>query len=311
MKARRIGFIGIGVMGSAMARHLAAAGHTLTLYDLDAKAARKAARAISGAAVAKSPRNVGETSDIVITMLPNGEAVRACVEADDGLAAGMRPGTLLIDCSSAEPWLTRATATILAERGIEMIDAPVSGAQEGAEAATLVFMCGGSDDALKRARPILKLMGKHIFHLGPVGAGHTMKSVNNLATALTCLGTAEAMIIGKAHGLEPSAMIDVLNVSTGQSFVTSRKYGEQVVGRRFDDPFKLSLMRKDVTIALSLAGDSHLDLPVSKLGKKLWSDADVAMGEGSSVMDIARWYELETGIALADAKSRQRKPKKA
>lgn len=311
MKSRRIGFIGIGVMGSAMARHLAAAGHMLTLYDLDSATIRKAARRIAGASIARSPKEAGEKSDIVITMLPNGEAVRACVEADDGLAAGMKRGTLLIDCSSAEPWLTRATAKVLAIRGIDMIDAPVSGAQEGAETATLVFMCGGSDGALKRAKPILKLMGKHIFHLGPVGAGHTMKTVNNLATALTCLGTAEAMIIGKAHGLEPSAMIDVLNVSTGQSFVTTRKYGAQVVGRRFDDAFKLSLMRKDVTIALSLADDSRLDLPVSKLGKKLWSDADAAMGEGSSVMDIARWYELETGIELADAKPKLRTPRNA
>lgn len=311
MKSRCIGFIGIGVMGSAMARHLAAAGHMLTLYDLDSPTTRKAARRIAGASIARSPKEVGEKSDIVITMLPNGEAVRACVEADVGLAAGMKRGTLLIDCSSAEPWLTRATAQILAIRGIDMIDAPVSGAQEGAETATLVFMCGGSDGALKRAKPILKLMGKHIFHLGPVGAGHTMKTVNNLATALTCLGTAEAMIIGKAHGLEPSAMIDVLNVSTGQSFVTTRKYGPQVVGRRFDDAFKLSLMRKDVTIALSLADDSRLDLPASKLGKKLWSDADAAMGEGSSVMDIARWYELETGIELADAKPKLRNPRKA
>lgn len=311
MKSRRIGFVGVGVMGSAMARHLAAAGHTLTLYDLDAKAARRAARNIPGAAVAKSPRDVGENSDIVITMLPNGEAVRACVEADDGLAAGMKPGTLLIDCSSAEPWLTRQTAKTLARRGIDMIDAPVSGAQEGAETATLVFMCGGSDTALKRAKPTLKLMGTHIFHLGPIGAGHTMKTVNNLATALTCLGTAEAMIIGKAHGLEPSSMIDVLNVSTGQSFVTSRKYGPQVVGRRFDDAFKLSLMRKDVAIALTLADEGRLDLPVSKLGKKLWSDADAAMGEGRSVMDIARWYELETGVELADAKPKPRKSKKA
>ncbi len=311
MKSRRIGFVGVGVMGSAMARHLAAAGHTLTLYDLDLAAARKAARRIKGGGVAKSPRDVGENSDIVITMLPNGEAVRACVEADDGLAAGMKPGTILIDCSSAEPWLTRQTAKTLARRGIDMIDAPVSGAQEGAETATLVFMCGGSDAALKRAKPILKLMGTHIFHLGPIGAGHTMKTVNNLATALTCLGTAEAMIIGKAHGLEPSAMIDVLNVSTGQSFVTSRKYGPQVVGRRFDDAFKLSLMRKDVAIALTLADEGRLDLPVSKLGKKLWSEADAAMGEGRSVMDIARWYELETGVELADAKPKPRKSKKA
>jgi 3-hydroxyisobutyrate dehydrogenase len=296
----RVGFIGLGVMGSAMAGHLAKAGHTLALYDLDLQTAARIAGHHAGAVATRSPGEVGEVSEVVFTMLPNGEAVRDCVCGADGIAKRLQPGSVLVDTSSAEPWLTRETATRLREHGIGMIDAPVSGAQEGAESATLVFMCGGDADDIARVRPLLDLLGRHVFHLGPIGSGHTMKAVNNLATALTCLGTAEAMLIGKAHGLKPSAMIDVLNVSTGMSFVTQKKYGPQVVERRFDDAFKLALMLKDVRIANTLAGQHAIDLPVSALGETLWRAADAELGPGSSVMDIARWYEKTRGITLSD-----------
>ncbi|HEY7551720.1 MAG TPA: NAD(P)-dependent oxidoreductase, partial [Hyphomicrobiaceae bacterium] len=263
----RIGFIGLGVMGGAMAGHLATGGHTLALHDIAPAAARKTARRHKGAHAVGSPREVAETSEVVFTMLPEGNAVRECAFGPDGLAAGFKPGAILVDTSSAEPWLTRQTSARLAEQGVSMIDAPVSGAAEGARSATLVFMCGGEAAALKRVRPLLALMGRHVFHLGPVGSGHAMKTVNNLATALTVLGTTEAMLIGKAYGLTPSAMLDVLNVSTGRSFVTDVKFGPQVVERRFDDAFRLALMLKDVGIANRLADEQGLGVPVSALGE--------------------------------------------
>jgi 3-hydroxyisobutyrate dehydrogenase len=296
----RVGFIGLGVMGSAMAGHLAKAGHTLALYDLDRATATRVAARHAGAVASRSAGEVGEASEVVFTMLPNGEAVRDCVFGKDGIADRLTPGAILVDTSSAEPWLTRETAARLQKLGVEMIDAPVSGAQEGAESATLVFMCGGEPATLAKVRPLLELMGRHVFHLGPVGSGHTMKAVNNLATALTCLGTAEAMLIGKAHGLKPSAMLDVLNVSTGMSFITQKKYGPQVVERRFDDAFKLALMLKDVGIANRLAEQHAIDLPVTALGETLWRAADTTLGPGSSVMDIVRWYERTRGIKLSD-----------
>lgn len=296
----RVGFIGLGVMGSAMIKHLAKAGHELALYDLDRQATSKAARRHKGALAAKSPRAVAEASQVVFTMLPNGCAVRDCVFGKAGLAEALARGAVLVDTSSAEPWITCETAARLAEQEVAMIDAPVSGAQEGAESATLVFMCGGAPASLDRVRPLLALMGRHVFHLGPVGSGHAMKAVNNLATALTCLGTAEAMLIGKACGLKPSAMIDVLNVSTGMSFVTQKKYGPQVVGRRFDDAFKLELMLKDVNIANRLADEHGLAVPASALGEQLWRAAHTTLGPGRSVMDIVRWYEQVTGVELKD-----------
>jgi 3-hydroxyisobutyrate dehydrogenase len=296
----RIGFIGLGVMGSAMAGHLAKGGHSLTLYDIVPSAARKVARRHKGARAAMSPQAVAAASEVVFTMLPEGTAVRACVFGANGLAAGLARGAILVDTSSAEPWITRETAARLAERGVSMIDAPVSGASEGARSATLVFMCGGGAAAIKRVRPLLDLMGKHVFHLGPVGSGHAMKTVNNLATALTVLGTAEAMLIGKAYGLSPAAMLDVINVSTARSFASQVRFGPQVIERRFDDAFKLALMLKDVSIANRLADEHGLGVPVSALGEQLWRAANTALGEGACVLDVVRWYERTTGVELKD-----------
>jgi 3-hydroxyisobutyrate dehydrogenase-like beta-hydroxyacid dehydrogenase len=248
----------------------------------------------------RTPREVAEASEVVFTMLPEGMAVRECVFGCDGLAEGFARGAILVDTSSAEPWLTRETAARLAERDVAMIDAPVSGASEGAESATLVFMCGGQAATLKRVRPLLALMGQHVFHLGPVGSGHAMKTVNNLATALTVLGTAEAMLIGKAYGLSPAAMLDVINVSTGRSFVSEVRFGPQVIERRFDDAFKLALMLKDVSIANRLADEHALCVPVSALGEQLWRAANTAMGEGACVLDVVRWYERTTGVELKE-----------
>jgi 3-hydroxyisobutyrate dehydrogenase-like beta-hydroxyacid dehydrogenase len=296
----RIGFVGLGVMGGAMAGHLARGGHALTLYDVAPKTAQKVARRHKGARAVRSAREVAQASEVVFTMLPNGTAVHACVFGPDGLAAGFKPGSILVDTSSAEPWLTRETAAHLAAQHVAMVDAPVSGASEGAKAATLVFMCGGEPADLKRVRPLLALMGRHVFHLGSVGSGHAMKTVNNLATALTALGTAEAMLIGKAYGLKASAMLDVINVSTGRSFVSEVRLGPQVIERRFDDAFKLALMLKDVSIANRLADEHGLGVPMSALGEQLWRAANAAMGDGACVMDVVRWYERATGVEIKD-----------
>jgi 3-hydroxyisobutyrate dehydrogenase-like beta-hydroxyacid dehydrogenase len=296
----RIGFIGLGVMGSAMAGHLAKGGHTLALYDLQPATSRRIARRHKGALAAKSPRAVAEASDVVFTMLPDGPAVRDCIFGSDGLAQGFKKGAILVDTSSAEPWITRESAARLAEQGVGMIDAPVSGAVEGAQSATLVFMCGGDKATVARVRPLLELMGRQMFHLGPVGSGHAMKTVNNLATALTCLGTTEAMLIGKAYGLKPSTMLEVLNVSTGMSFLTQTRFGPQVIERRFADAFKLELMLKDVGIANKLADEHGVAVPVSALGEQIWRAANTALGPGRSLVEIVRWYEQATGVTLED-----------
>ena len=294
-----IGFIGLGVMGAPMATHLAGAGHQMALHDLDAGVAQRLGLTLGRPAqVFSTPAEVGACSEIVITMLPNGEVVREVALGEHGLLHGMKPGSLLLDSSSAEPWLTRATSTRLAERGIAMLDAPVSGAQWGAQEAELVFMVGGEPASVQRVRPLLDVMGRAVFHLGPLGSGHAMKSINNLITAMTFAATAEGLVIGKRFGLDPAVMTQVLNDSTGMSWITRNHIQQRIVSRSFDDPFRLELMLKDIGIALALAGESQPALPVSALGQQLWRAAAIAAGPGASVSEFVRWIERQAGTAI-------------
>jgi 3-hydroxyisobutyrate dehydrogenase len=296
--AMRIGFIGLGVMGTPMAGHLAKAGHLLTVLDVDrAKAARLAA-GFPTMQVAATPREVAERSEIVVTMLPSGEYVREVALGNAGLVDGFDGGELLIDTSSCEPWITAETAKGLAARGIEMVDSATSGAEMGAKAATLVFMLGGTKAAIDRARPVLEIMGKHLFHLGPIGAGHAMKSINNTITAMTLAATAEGLVLGKRLGLDPNVMTDVLNVSTGMSWITQTHIKQRITNRAFDDPFKLELMVKDVRIALELAKREETKVPIWSLGHEIWAAADRAAGRGASVSELVRHVEREGGAQI-------------
>jgi 3-hydroxyisobutyrate dehydrogenase len=207
---------------------------------------------------------------------------------------------MLIDCSSAEPWIAREIADRLAEREVGMVDAPVSGAEEGARTATLVFMCGGSDAALARARPLLETMGRHIFHVGPLGAGHTMKAINNVTTALSFLCTAEALLIGKSYGLNARAMLEVMNVSTGYSFATQNRFLNDVITRKFEDRFRLDLMLKDMGIAEALAQAHELPVPMTSEGRARWQRAVKMLGPGAATTEIVRFIEQEMGVELRD-----------
>ena len=297
--ALNIGFIGTGVMGAPMATHLARAGHQLTLMDANAAAARELAATLGGGATAvRTPREVAERSEVVITMLPNGQVVQQVVMGEDGLLEGLRPGALLLDTSSCEPWLTEQTGNALAQRGCSMVDAPVSGAAWGAQEARLVFMVGGSEADVRRVRPLLDVMGRAVFHLGGLGSGHAMKCINNCITAITLANTAEGLVAGKRYGLDPKVMVDVLNESTGGSWITQTHFNQRIFNRAFDDPFKLELMLKDVGIAVELARETSTPVPLWGLGQQLWRMADHAAGAGASVSELVRWVEKQSDTEL-------------
>ena len=291
MNKPRIGFIGIGVMGSPMAGHLAKAGYPLAVHDTDRLKAEALAAEHQGVVVAETPRAIGEVSDIVITMLPSGAYVREVVLGDSGVIAGLHPGGLLLDTSSSEPWLTIETARELAKSGIDMVDAPVSGAQMGARSAQLVFMVGGESEPVTRVMPLLEVMGKKVFHLGPTGSGHAMKCINNLITAATFMATIEGLMIGNRFGLNPGAMIDVLNVSTGMSWISQTQFKQRIFNRKFDDPFRLELMVKDIGIAMELANSKGLPAPLSALCQDLWKAAERFSEKGCSLSEMVRWVE--------------------
>lgn len=305
-KQPSVGFVGVGVMGAPMASHLHKAGYRVTVHDLDANTAKQVAKTLGdNANAADTPREVAEKSDIVITMLPNGNVVQEVTLGEHGLAKGFKPGALLLDTSSAEPWLTQQTAKRLTEHGVAMVDAPVSGAQWGAEAAELVFMVGGTTQDLERVRPLLDRMGRAVFHLGPLGAGHAMKCINNLITAITFSATAEGLVIGKAWGLDPAAMVEVLNTSTGMSWISQNHIAKRILSRSFDDPFKLELMLKDMGIAAALARETGASIPISGLGHQLWQAADRAAGPGASVSELVRWVENQSGVEITPGATRK------
>jgi len=293
-----IGFVGLGVMGLPMASNLAKAGFSLTVYDVDPAALDRAAHTIKGVSLANSPAEVARASEIVVTMLPSGRYVQEVTLGENGLIHGFREGSLLLDTSSSEPWLTIETARKLAERGVAMVDAPVSGAQIGAQTAQLVFMVGGEAAAVERVKPLFDAMGKQVFHLGGIGAGHTMKCLNNMITAMTFMATTEGLVIGKKLGLDPEVMTDVLNVSTGMSWISQTQIKQRITSRKFDDAFKLELMVKDIGIAMNLANEQLIPVPLSGTGLQLWRAAARHAGKGASISEMVRWVEDMTGITL-------------
>lgn len=299
MEKPAIGFVGLGIMGMPMAGHLTQAGYKVTVYDNQPATLERAAADLPDAVVADSPAQVAERSQIVVTMLPNGRVVREVAFNDSGLAEGFHSGSLLLDTSSSEPWITVETANTLAKQGVSMVDAPVSGAQPGAQNATLVFMAGGDPANLDRVRPLLEVMGEKIFHLGPVGSGHTMKCLNNLVTAMTFMATAEALAVGKLFSLDPAVMTDVLNVSTGKSWISETQFHQRIFNRKFDDAFKLKLMVKDMGIAMNLAESQGIPIPLSSVGYHLWQASTRHAEPDASISEMVHWVEHMTGIKLA------------
>jgi 3-hydroxyisobutyrate dehydrogenase len=297
----RVGFVGLGIMGTPMSGHLVDAGYDVTVFDIDAATAAALTEAKPVIKVAASPAALGAHCDVVFTMLPDGHVVREVAIGGDGLIHGLAAGSLLVDTSSSQPWVTAETAAALGAAGIAMVDAPVSGAQWGARAAELVFMVGGAPDDVARARPLLDVLGRAVFHLGPLCSGHIMKAINNTVTAMTFQATLEGLALGVAAGLDPVAMNAVFNESTAGSWITGNHIGQRILSRTFDDPFRLALMRKDVDIANGLAAKLGLDLPMAGLCAASYRDADERYGEGSSLSDLGRWTEQRTGVTLGGA----------
>ncbi|MBT2187365.1 NAD(P)-dependent oxidoreductase [Sphingobium nicotianae] len=298
-----IGFIGLGVMGTPMARHLAAAGYRLTVLDLDPTLGDALAAEFADVSAARRLAEVGAASDIVVTMLPSGAPVQQTAIGPGGLIESLKPGSLVLDTSSSEPWFTRETAQRLAEAGIAMVDAPVSGAEWGAIAAELVFMVGGAKDDVARVVPLFDIMGKAQFHLGPVGAGHIMKSLNNLITSVTFMATGEALLAGKHAGLDPDIMIDVLNQSTGGSWVAKTHFKQRIFNRSFDDPFKLALMVKDIGIALEAAERTGVPIPLSQETGRQWREIAEGQAADASVSRMIAGMEERAGIELTPGSS--------
>ncbi|MBT2304841.1 NAD(P)-dependent oxidoreductase [Variovorax paradoxus] len=261
-----VGFIGIGNMGGPMASNISKAGFDLTIFDMDRERAQQFAKTHG----VKSARTLAElaANDFIVTMLPNGKIVReVLMEAEGGaLIAALKPGSHIVDMSSAEPEGTRELAGILQARGIDLVDAPVSGGVGRAADGTLTIMVSAdSEAAIDQVTPLLIAMGKQIFRVGRSGCGHAMKALNNFVSTAGFVATSEALLIGERFGLNRGTMVDVMNVSTGRSFSTDVLMKDHVVGEKFGSGFALGLAAKDVKIAADLAKTVKRQSPVLDL----------------------------------------------
>jgi 3-hydroxyisobutyrate dehydrogenase len=282
MKMTRVGFIGIGIMGTPMAANLVKKGFAVTLHDAAPGRAAQVAREL-GCTAAESLAALGGC-EFIVTMLPDGKVVQEVLTRAGGraLLQALQPGTVCIDMSSSEPMLTRATGAALAEHGVTLVDAPVSGARTRAEAGTLAIMIGcGPGALLDRISPVLCAMGQQLFVLGGLGNGHAMKAINNIVAGAKMIAVAEGLALGEGFGLDPKTMVDVLNASTGRSFITELVAKEHVITGRFATGFALGLLAKDVRIAADLGEDIALDLPLFRLARERFAFARDAEGPAS------------------------------
>jgi len=252
-----VGFVGIGAMGTPMAGNLAKAGYRLVVFDLDATRTAALARE-QGVTVAASLAELGAQSHIVITMLPDGKAVRSALcGANDSFKGCIleraAKGTRVIDMSSSSPMQTRELGALLASRGFPCIDAPVSGGVKGAVNATLAIMAGGDIAIYEYVKPMLEKMGSALFHAGPLGAGHAIKALNNYVSAAGLAATCEALIAAERFGIDPAVATDIINASSGMNNTTKNKVKQQMLNGAYGAGFATGLMAKDVRTALEVA----------------------------------------------------------
>lgn len=293
MPPERIGFVGLGNMGAPMARRLAGAGYAIVAADASPAALEGFASRVRCERAA-SPRLMGRTCRLVITMLPDGRTVRSVLLGGSGVAEALAPGSVVIDMSSSEPVGTRELAAELASRRIALIDAPVSGGVKRAGDGSLAIMAGGDAAAITRCQPVLAAMGR-VFPTGASGSGHAMKALNNYLSALALAGTGEAMIAGEKFGLDPRVMLEVLNHSTGRNTATEQKYPAFVLPRSFDSGFALALMAKDLRIALGLTTAVGSSAPLLECCSDLYEQAQRCLGSRADNTEIVRFLEGARG----------------
>jgi 2-hydroxy-3-oxopropionate reductase len=258
MAKDRVGFVGLGVMGGPMARNLLAAGHDVVAFSRTRASVDDIAA--DGATAAGSAREVAGQAGVVILMLPDSPQVREVLDGDDGLLAGAREGTLVIDMSTISPVVTREIAAECAERGIGWVDAPVSGGDVGAREATLSIMAGGSDEDFARAKPLFEALGKTIVHVGPVGSGQVVKACNQVVVALTIEAVSEALVLGSKAGVDPATIIEVLSGGLAANKVMEVR-GRNFLEHDFTPGFRIDLHHKDLGIALQTAREYGVALP--------------------------------------------------
>ncbi len=294
----RIGFIGLGVMGGRMAGTLARAGHALAVHDVDRD--KVGALAAAGAAAGASPKEVAQRSDIVFTSLPLPATVRSVYLGPDGVLEGVRPGVVLVDTSTVDPETSRAVSVAAAARGVQYLDAPVSGGWREAETGALVIIVGGDRAAFDQVRDVLAVLGPAIHYAGPSGAGSVVKLVNNVMSMGNVLVAAEAFVLGVRAGMEPQRLLDILRTSAGRSYHFEKRF-PNILARNFAPGFTVDLARKDLGLAVDMARSHDVPVPATSLLHQLYN-ACAGLGEGQNdFAAIIKLFESWTRMEIKGA----------
>ncbi len=291
----RIGFIGLGIMGAPMVRNVLRAGFEVAAWNRST--ARLDAAVVDGAVRGESPAEVASRVEIVITCVTASADVEAVILGPGGVIEGVRAGALVVDMSTISPDVTRRIGAALEERGATLLDAPVSGGEQGAIAGTLSIMVGGDAEALERARPVLEAMGRTITHCGPSGARQTVKLCNQIAVVLNNLAMAEALLFCSASGVDPSVMLAAITQGAAGSWQLSN-LGPRVVARDFAPGFKVMLQQKDLRLALEAAEALRLPLPGTAMVHQLFASVEATHGGEVGTQALVRALEALSGVEV-------------
>ena len=290
--AERVGWIGLGIMGSRQAANLRRAGYELTVYNRT-RATAEAWAAEHGATVAGSPAEVARASDVLFTMVVDGAQVEQALLGDDGAAHGAHEGLLCVDMSTIAPSDTQRIGAALAEHGVHFVDAPVTGSSPKAEDGTLTIMVGGATEDFERVRPLLEAMGRLIVHAGPLGHGEVVKLINNAVAAVNASTVGQALLVGDAAGVDLDALITVMSAGSGGSAMLDLK-AEPMRDHDYTTLFKLEHMLKDVRLCLEEGQAAGVPFPAAAATREVLS---AGMGRGLGDADFAALIEVLEGLA--------------
>jgi 3-hydroxyisobutyrate dehydrogenase len=294
----RVGFVGLGIMGRPMAKNLLKAGFEVTAYNRSPGPREELAEA--GADVVTTPREAAAGAEAVITNVTDSPDVEAVILGPDGIVEGAAPGTIVIDMSTISPAATRQIGAVLAERGVKMLDAPVSGGDQGAIAGTLAIMIGGDAADVEKARPLFEAMGQRITHCGPLGAGQTVKLANQVAITGALLGVCEALTFAQKNGVDPAVVIEAISAGAAGSWQLSN-LGPRMLKRDFAPGFKVGLMRKDLRLAIESAQQQDASLPGVALVAQLFAGVAAAGLDEEGTQALLKSLEALNRVTVESA----------
>jgi len=292
---KKLGFIGLGIMGKPMAKKLIDAGYKLIAYDVNEEALNEVVE--YGAEKDASPKNIAENSSLVFTMLPNSPHVKEVVLGKNGVVEGAKKGQVLVDMSSIAPLVSQEIAKELEKKGVEMLDAPVSGGVEKAKSGTLAFMVGGKEEVFKECKEILEVMGGSVTLVGDIGAGGITKLVNQVIVAINIAAIAEGLLMGKKAGVDPEKIFFAIKGGLAASQCLNDKAPRMFKGE-YSPGFKMKLHIKDLTNVFETSRNLHTAMPLTS---QVMEMMQVLMAGGSTEIDhggLALYYEKMNGISL-------------